>query len=88
MYISLVLQFRAGLLILIWMTFLASGSLFAVLVYYPEMGYAGSGVAVGNDAYANCNGDMITVFFYSIFQKSMDSHMQERLQFSSGQDHL
>ena len=45
-----------------------SGSLFAILVYYPEVEDLGLEVVVGNAVYVNCTGDMTTVFLYSIFQ--------------------
>ena len=45
-----------------------SGNLFAVLVYYLEVGDFGSGVVTGNAVYVNCTGGMTIVFLYSIFQ--------------------
>ena len=45
-----------------------SGNLFAVLVYYIEVGDVGSGVVVGNAVYVNCTGDLTIVLFYFIFQ--------------------
>ena len=47
-----------------------SGSLFASLVYYLEVGDVCSGVVVGNAVLVNCTGDMTIVFLYSIFQTS------------------
>ena len=48
-----------------------SGNLFAVLVYYLEVGYVGWGVVIVNAVFVNCNGDMTNLFFYSIFQTSV-----------------
>ena len=45
-----------------------SCTLFAILVYYLEVGDIGSGVVVGNTVFVNCIGDMAIVFFYCIFQ--------------------
>ena len=42
----------------------------ASLVYYFEVGDVGLGVLVENAVHVNCTGDMIIVFFYSIFQTS------------------
>ena len=47
-----------------------SSNLFAVLVYYHEVGGVGSGVIVGNAMYVNCTGDMTIVFFHCLFQTS------------------
>ena len=47
-----------------------SGNLFAVLVYYLEVGNVGSGVVLRSAVYVNLTGDMTIVFFYSIFQTS------------------
>ena len=46
------------------------GNLFAILVYYLEVGDVGSGVVVGNSVSVNCTADMTIVFFYSNFQIS------------------
>ena len=46
------------------------GNLFTILVCYLEVGDVGSGMFVGNTVFVNYTGDMIIVFFYSIFQNS------------------
>ena len=46
------------------------GNLFAVLVYYLDVGEVGSWVVVGNDDYFKCTGEMTTVFLYCIYQTS------------------
>ena len=45
-----------------------SGNLFAILIYYLELGNVGSGVVVGNTVFVICIGDVTIVFFYPIFQ--------------------
>ena len=47
-----------------------SGNMFAVLVYYHEVGDIGLGVVAGNAVFVKCTGSMTIVFFYSIFQAS------------------
>ena len=47
-----------------------SGNVFAILVYYLEVGDAGMGVIVGNAVYVNCTGDLTVVSIYSIFKTS------------------
>ena len=47
-----------------------SSNLFAILVYYLEVGDVGWVVVVGNSVFVNCSSDMAIVFFYSIFQPS------------------
>ena len=47
-----------------------SSNLFAVLVYYHEVGDIGSWGVVRNDVYVNCIGEMTIAFFYPIFQTS------------------
>ena len=42
------------------------GNLFAVLIYYFEMGNVGFGVIVGYTVLVNCTGDVTAVFFDSI----------------------
>ena len=39
-----------------------SGNLFAVLVYYLEVGDVGSVVVIGNAVFLNCTSDMTTIF--------------------------
>ena len=71
MYIFPVLQPRAGLLILDTDSFSSfPGNLFAVLIYYPEVGDVSSGLVVGKVMFVYCTGDMTIVFFYSMFQTS------------------
>ena len=69
MYIFPVLQLTAGLLILIWMASLSSSKMFAVWVYYLEVGDDIFGVVVGNALYVTLTGDMTIVFLYCISQK-------------------
>ena len=58
-------------MILMWMASLGiSASLFAVRVYYLEVGHVGFGIVVGNDVFVNSTAFMTIVFFYSIFQIS------------------
>ena len=45
-----------------------SGYLFALLVYYLEVGDICLVMLVGNAMYVNCTGDMTIMFFNSIFQ--------------------
>ena len=45
-----------------------SGNLFAILVYYLEVGDVGSWLVVWNAVFVNSTGDMTIVFFYTIFQ--------------------
>ena len=40
-----------------------SDNLFAILVYYLEVGDVGSGLVVGNAVFVNYTGDMTIVFF-------------------------
>ena len=47
-----------------------SSNLFAVLVYYFEVGDVGLWTAVGNAVYVNYTGDITIVFFYSVLQTS------------------
>ena len=47
-----------------------SGNVLAVLVYYLKVGDIDLRVVVGNNNHVNYTGDMIFVFFYSIFQTS------------------
>ena len=47
-----------------------SGNLFAVLVYYLEMGDVGSRVVVGNALFVNCTDSMTIAFLHPIFQAS------------------
>ena len=46
------------------------GNLFAVLLYYLEVGDVGLGMIIGNAVYVNCTGVITFVFYYSIFQTS------------------
>ena len=65
-----------------------SGNLFAVLVYYLEVGDVGFGGGCWKYCVLNCTGNMAVVFFYSISKHLLGFPVQESLQFSSGQDHL
>ena len=47
------------------------GNVFAVLVYYLEVGDVDTGMVVENAGFVNCTVDMIFVFFYYIFQTSV-----------------
>ena len=47
-----------------------TGSVFASLIYYLEVGYFGIGVVILNVVFVNCTGDMSIMFLYSIFQTS------------------
>ena len=44
-----------------------SDYLFAILVYYLEMGNVGSGMVVGHAGLVECTGDVTVVFFNSFF---------------------
>ena len=46
------------------------GNLFAILVYYPEVGHVGLQIVVGKNAFEYYTGDMSNEFFYSISQTS------------------
>ena len=64
------------------------GNLFAVFIYYFEMGDVGFGMIVGHTVLVNCTGDVTAVFFDLFSKHWLESPLDERLQFSSGQDHL
>ena len=50
-----------------------SGNLFAVFVYYLEVGDVGSGVVVRNAMFVKCTGDITILFFHSISKNLLDS---------------
>ena len=48
------------------------GNLFAVLVFYLEVGDVGSGMVVENIVLVNCTSNVTVVYFYSNFQTSAE----------------
>ena len=65
----------------------SSSNLFAIFIYYLELGDIGSGVVVGNAEYINHIVDITIVFFYSVFQVSARFSCVQKVAIFFWQDH-